>query len=254
MEQEQMEFKYRTMLLVIILSWVMICLDISLIRDTNNNRMSIEKNTQSINSIEIYFQECKNEIESMKEEIAELNNNENNNIVPIEIITESEVNKELEEITEYKVPNISSHIKYFTDYRCYNLQYTPHYRLQQVSWTDEQGLRRFNNDYIVALGSYYSTNIGDRFEVTLDTGMVFTIILGDGKWDADCDELCMYMPCFDYEGNQAANLLEFIIDEDVLDAEVYDYGDLNCMENFKGSVTKMRYLGRDKSQDWDAYE
>lgn len=252
MNQEQMEFKYRTMLLVIILAWTMVCLDISLMRSVRNSRISIEKSSESINSIENYLQDYKIEIKSIKEKIAELNNN-GSNAVPIEITTESETQNP-QEITEYKVPNISSHIKYFTDYRYYNLKYTPHYRLQQASWTDEQGLRRFNNDYIVALGSYYSTNIGDRFEVTLDTGIIFTVIVGDGKWDSDCDELCMYMPCTDYEGNQAANLLEFIIDEEILDTKVYNYGDLNCIDELKGSVIKMRYLGRDESQDWDTYE
>ncbi|MCM1298213.1 MAG: hypothetical protein NC228_01510 [[Eubacterium] siraeum] len=99
-----------------------------------------------------------------------------------------------------QLPKVKSNVKFFTDYRSYNLWYTPHYRLQQAAWTDEQGLRRFNEDYIVALGSYYSTRIGDRFCVTLDTGRSFTVIVGDGKWDEDCDSLCMYTPCIDNGG------------------------------------------------------
>lgn len=93
-----------------------------------------------------------------------------------------------------QLPSIKTNVKYFTDYRRYDIWFTPHYRLQQAAWTDNQGLRRFNNDYIVALGSYYSTCIGDRFKVTLDSGRNFTVILGDGKWDEDCDKLCMYTP------------------------------------------------------------
>lgn len=155
---------------------------------------------------------------------------------------------------ECDLPTISTNVKLFTDYRVYNLWYTPHYRLQQSAWTDNQGLRRYNKDYIVALGSYYSTNIGDRFEITLDTGKIFTVILGDGKVDADCDIKNMYTPCVDYEGNTVANLLEFIIDENVLDSEVYNYGSLDCLDEFKGNIVKMIYLGRDESQDWDTYE
>lgn len=89
---------------------------------------------------------------------------------------------------ECEIPSVPTHVKFCTDYRSYDLWYTPHYRLQQVAWTDEYGMRRYNNDYLVALGSYYSTDIGDRFEVTLDTGKTFTVMMADGKWDIDCDE------------------------------------------------------------------
>ncbi len=46
-----------------------------------------------------------------------------------------------------QLPAIKTNVKFFTDYRSYNLWYTPHFRLQQEAWTDEQGLRRFNEDY-----------------------------------------------------------------------------------------------------------
>lgn len=153
-----------------------------------------------------------------------------------------------------QLPSIKTNVKYFTDYRKYNIWFTPHYRLQQAAWTDKQGLRRFNQDYIVALGSYYSTYIGDRFKITLDSGRSFTVILGDGKYDKDCDKLCMYTPCIDYDGNEAANLLEFIIDKEVLSDEVYEYGSIEKLSGFEGNVVEMIYLGRDTSQDWDTYE
>ena len=151
------------------------------------------------------------------------------------------------------VPDIPTHVKFCTDYRAYNLWYTPHYRLQQGAWTDEYGLRRYNDDYLVALGSYYSTDIGDRFEVTLDTGKIFTVMMADGKWDIDCDENNMYTPCVDYNGEEAGNLLEFIIDKYSVSNEMYDYGSLDYYDGFKGSVVKMVYLGRDDSADWDTY-
>ncbi len=153
-----------------------------------------------------------------------------------------------------ELPDISTKVKLFTDYKCYDLWYTPHYRLQKAAWTDKQGLRRFNNDYIVALGSFYSVKIGDRFEITLDTGRTFTVIFGDGKADVDCDDRNMYTPYVDYNGNRVANLLEFIVDEKVLDSKVYDYGDLDMLEGFEGDITGMIYLGRDESRDWDTYE
>ena len=152
------------------------------------------------------------------------------------------------------IPEISTHVKFCTDYRAYNIEYTPHYRLQQLAWTDSYGLRRYNDDYLVALGSYYSTSIGDRFLVTLDTGKSFTIMLADGKWDIDCDVDNMYTPTTDYNGDKAGNLLEFIIDKYAVSDEMYEYGSLDYYEEFKGSETSMIYLGRDKSADWDSYE
>ena len=169
-------------------------------------------------------------------------------------VSESTPKIEIESETLLRVlPSISTHIKFFIDYRSYNLPYTPHYRLQQAAWTDQNGLRRFNNDYIIALGSYYSTSIGDRFKVVLSSGNTFTAILGDGKWDGDCDSKCMYMPCTDYSGKKVGNLMEFVIDEETINPAVYEYGSIEVIEGFEGDIVQMEYLGRDMSQDWDTY-
>ena len=151
------------------------------------------------------------------------------------------------------LPILPTNIKSYTDYRVYNVEGTPHKRLQQVAWTDEHGCRRYNDDYIVALGSFYSTDIGDRFEVTLDTGRVFTIILGDGKADCDTDVNNMYAPCINYDGEMCANVIEFIIDKYVVDSEMYSYGSLDYHSEFKGNIVEMIYLGRDSSGDWSSY-
>ena len=155
---------------------------------------------------------------------------------------------------EVPLPSIPSNMKLCTDYRFYNIKGTPHNRLQLSAWTDEFGCRRYNDDYIVGLGSFYSVDIGDRFEVTLDTGRVFTIILGDGKADCDTDELNMFTPCFNYEGEYCANILEFIIDKDVMYDKCYQYGSLDYHDEFKGNIVKMVYLGRDNGGDWTTYE
>ena len=152
------------------------------------------------------------------------------------------------------LPSLPTHVKSCTDYRCYNLWYTPHYRLQQVAYTDSDGLRRFNKDYIVAMGAFYSVNIGDRFKITLDKGNEFTVILGDGKAPIDCDPINMYAPCVGYDGNECANVLEFIMDKDTISRDVYAYGSIDCLDKFAGNIVKMEYLGRDNSADWDTYE
>lgn len=204
--------------------------------------------------------DCNENIKEIKRDVSEINYNLakinlNFDIMTAETTeTTTENQHKIKFLQKCELPTISTNVKLFTDYRAYNLWYTPHYRLQQVAWTDNYGLRRFNNDYIVALGSYYSVEIGDRFEITLTNGNIFTVIFGDGKADIDCDSKCMYTPCLDYNGNQVANLLEFIIDETKLPKDVYEYGSIDKLEEFSGDIVKMVYLGRDQSQDWDTYE
>lgn len=152
------------------------------------------------------------------------------------------------------IPTLSTVRKQGTDYRRYNIAGSPHNRLQQVAWTDSIGCRRFNNDYIVALGSFYTEKIGDRFEITLANGNIFTIILGDGKDDRDTDPTHMYAPCPLYGTDEpGANLLEFIIDTDVMTRECYKYGGIDYYEEFRSDIVKMVYLGRDNSADWDTW-
>lgn len=156
---------------------------------------------------------------------------------------------------EVPLPDLPTYRYLCTDYRFYNLPNTPHYRLQQVAWTDEMGCRRFNNDYIVGLGSGYSIDIGDRFAVELENGFRFTIIMGDGKNDqTDTDqETHRYTPCKDYDGNDCANVIEFIIDDQIMAKEAYKYGSLSYYDIFNSNIKSMIYLGRDDSGDWTSY-
>lgn len=148
------------------------------------------------------------------------------------------------------LPEVDTSVKLFTDYRRYDIVGTPHYNLQQLAYTDEIGCRRYGEDYIVGMGSFYSTTVGDRFLVELDTGVSFTVILGDGKADVDCDSSHMYTPCFNYDGQAVGNLLEFIVDTDVLAHKVYAYGSLDCIPYFEGSVEKLTYIGNDENIRW----
>lgn len=153
------------------------------------------------------------------------------------------------------LPSLSTVRKLTTDYRFYNIPGSPHNRLQKAAWTDEIGCRRYNEDYIVGLGTFYTETIGDRFEITLANGKVFTVILGDGKADVDTDaETHMYTPCPQYGTDElGANLLEFIIDQEVMTKECYEYGGIDYYEEFRSDIVKMIYLGRDNSADWDTW-
>ncbi len=154
---------------------------------------------------------------------------------------------------EVPLPEIATNMKFFTDFRFYNVPGTPHKRLQEVCRTDEYGLRRFGEDYAVGLGSFYSIDIGDRFAVKLDSGAEFTVIVGDGKADCDTDETNRYTPCLNYEGEPCANVIEFIADTETMEKAAVRYGSADYYPHLRGNIVEMIYLGRDTSYDWDTY-
>ena len=154
---------------------------------------------------------------------------------------------------DMELPDLPTDRKVCTNYTVYGIGGTPHNRMQLAAWTDEQGCRRYGDYYIVGLGSAYADRIGETFEVELDTGVTFKIITGDMKADCDTDPTNRYCPCINYDGEQCANILEFIIDRDVLDPKAYAWGGVDYYQNFKGNIVRLTYLGRDDSADWDSY-
>lgn len=157
--------------------------------------------------------------------------------------------------TEMELPNLSTNVKYCTDYRCYNIEGTPQKYIQDHSVTDEYGLRKFKGDYCIGLGTAYSNRIGDRFYIELDNGTSFTMIVSDIKADQDTDPSNRYCPCVDYDGNLAANVLEFIMDSDSVSDEMYAYGSIHYYDYFDGDIVKMVYLGRSLNVQtgWEYY-
>lgn len=223
---------------------------------------------ENVKELQNYMSETNLKIESIETSIIELQLkqdiicNTQNKIIFDEAV-EAKVqdnNKTLSKTDKWEIneevplPSMPSNMKYCVDYRWYGIEGTPHNRMQNLSYTDEIGCRRYNNDYCIALGSFYSERIGDRFEITLENGNVFTVITGDMKADCDTDITNMYTPCINYENEYCANIVEFIIDEEVISNDIYNYGSLDYLEGFKGDIVKMVYLGRDNSMDWDLYE
>ena len=63
---------------------------------------------------------------------------------------------------------------------------------EHETYIDENGFLRTNNDYIVALGTYFGEELGSRYLVTLEDGTTFTAILADVKSDAHTDSSHRY--------------------------------------------------------------
>lgn len=89
-----------------------------------------------------------------------------------------------------------------------------------------------NDDYIIALGTYYTEQAGERFKVTLSTGVEFYATVGDIKDNKDTDESNRYVP-------ENGNLIEFHIDKEVIPKMIIKLGDVSYFEQFKGQVIKI---------------
>lgn len=146
--------------------------------------------------------------------------------------------------TEYSVPDIDSSFKTYMDYRCVTNTGSPQYKyIQQWGWSDWDGFMRCDGErdlgitddyYMVALGSYYGTEIGAKYKITTDTGNVFYAVLCDQK--ADCDTDCLHR----YSYNN--DVVEFIVDTHSLNETVKLFGSANVYMPLNGKIASVERI------------
>lgn len=146
-------------------------------------------------------------------------------------------------LEEMKVPNCDTSFKAYMSYKCITNKASDQYKLQLSAWTDDMGLRRVDNYYLVAMGTYYSNTIGDKFRITLEGDKTFDVMIGDIKADIHTDKNNMYSPVYDSNGKfRSANVIEFIIDTKSVDRKVKLMGDVSAYEEFKGNIVKIERI------------
>lgn len=104
------------------------------------------------------------------------------------------------------------------------------YKLQQIAYTGDYGIRMVDGRYCVALGSRWSVTIGEKLDVYMEDGTVIPVILGDCKQDRHTDATNSW-------GLDNGDVLEFIVDEDMIPDLVRKTGSLNCI--FAGKVSNI---------------
>lgn len=160
-------------------------------------------------------------------------------IIPEDISCQSGI-KSKNNMTEYSIPNYETSFKTYMDYRCITDKTSAQYMLQMEAYTDDMGLRKYEDHYIVAMGTYYSDNVGDTFKITLDNDTSFNVIIGDIKADCHTDSKNMYSPVYDEDGNfVSANVIEFIVDTKKLNKSVKRLGTIEAYDDFKGNIVKI---------------
>ena len=109
-------------------------------------------------------------------------------------------------------------------------------KVQKIAYTDELGFRKVDNYYTVALGTYYSSTLGDLFHITTEGGE-YDVIVTDIKSDAHTDSLHMYSV-----GSQC--MCEFYVDGKTLVNSVRISGSCEAArKEFSGAITSITYMG-----------
>jgi len=106
-----------------------------------------------------------------------------------------------------EIPLLPTYWKAYMDYRCLTNRSSTQFSLQQNCWTDSQGIRRCGDDVCIALGTFYTRGVGERFMITLSSGYEFAAIIADVKADAHTDATNRY----NRRPDGSASMIEFII-------------------------------------------
>ena len=96
--------------------------------------------------------------------------------------------------------------------------------LQDVATTDENGFRKLDDRYMVAIGSAFGTEIGQYFDLVLENGTVIPCIMGDQKADEDTDSTCVFT-------SASACATEFIVDTKKISKDIKHAGDVSKLDS-----------------------
>lgn len=126
--------------------------------------------------------------------------------------------------------------KTYMDYETITNKSSRQWHLQQLAHTDSEGFRKFNDSYLVAVGTYYADRVGKEFRVTLDSGIVFHAMVGDIKQDIHTDSNNQYVTA-------NGNIMEFIVDVDKLDKLTRKLGNVSN-SGLEGAIIKIEEVVR----------
>lgn len=190
-----------------------------------NDLMEINEDLLKLN--EELLEDNKNLLE-LNEELLEDNKNLLELIKHLEIKNPKSPNRNM---ISRNVPKNSSR-KTYMDYRKITDTSSEQYKLQQNKdcYTTDTGLRKVNEYYCIAVGTYYSNNIGDKLIVHMENGESFKAIVADIKDDKHTDET-------NRQHRKDGSVIEFVVDTRKLPELVRKMGDISYMnETFKGEI------------------
>ena len=165
---------------------------------------------------------------------------------PPRFIEETIEDKPTTTYSSLDVPDIDSTFKAYMSYKKITDKTSNQYRfISEHSYIDTEGFLRYSANveygikedcYLIALGSFYGTEIGTVYRITTDLGNVFYGVLGDCKDDKHTDSNNQYTTVGTY------NVVEFIVDTDTLNKDVKYHGSANWYEPLKGNIINIERI------------
>lgn len=103
-------------------------------------------------------------------------------------------------------------------------------QVQNIAYTGNYGIRQVNERYCVAIGSYFTSEIGVYFDIVLSNGTVIPCVLADAKANRDTDSTNIITT---HDGSVA----EFIVDNSVLNSNAKRFGNIAmCCDEWQSSI------------------
>ena len=132
----------------------------------------------------------------------------------------------------YNVPCVKN--KTWMPYTAITSRGSKQYKLQQIAYTGDYGIRMVNGRYCVALGSHFGCEIGQYFDLILANDEVIPCIMGDAKSNKHTDSANIV--------TISTNCLsEFIVDRQTLNRNAKRDGDISsCSKKWSNPVTNIR--------------
>ena len=145
---------------------------------------------------------------------------------------------------EYTVP-ITSGFKSYMPYTAITSRESKQYKLQQMAYTGNYGIRMVDGRYCVALGTAFNADVGTYFDLILANETVISCIVGDVKADKHTDSSNMVTVA-------SGCLTEFVIDNSALDKNAKRMGDISyCCGEWNSRVEKIRVYDKNVFEEGD---
>lgn len=143
-----------------------------------------------------------------------------------------------------EVPKIDSSFKTYMGEHTMAKYAPQHQFLDRWGYVDSNGFYRCSAEedwgvkddyYLVAMGSYYSTTLGDKFRITTDTGNVFYVALTEFKANIHTDSKNQYSV-------DNKDIIEFVVDTSKLMRDVKYHGSANVYPPLSGKIAKIEEM------------
>lgn len=144
-----------------------------------------------------------------------------------ELVSTSEIKFYTEHYTPY------SERMSFMSYKSVTSTTSNQYKLQQIAYTGNFGIRQVNGRYCIAVGTAYTTQIGQYLDLLLENGVVIPCILADCKADIHTDETNRITV---HDGS----LVEFVVDVSSLESNAKLMGNIHyACDEWNSRVVKI---------------